>query len=102
MHESNSVLTLNLSMNLTDRPGGFQLQDLTRQALADKVDPPQLHLWEVLQALQKAKDDKRVKALYIRGGFMPSGYGCGYASIQELLLESKISKNRKACHRLHA
>ena len=23
----------------------------------------------VLQALQKAKDDKRVKALYIRGGF---------------------------------
>ena len=55
VHESNSVLTLNLSMNLTDRRGGFQLQDLTRQALADKVDPPQLHLWEFFKLCKKPK-----------------------------------------------
>lgn len=84
-HQPDSILTLNLTMNLTDRPGGFGFEELTRQALTDEQEPPQMHLWEVLQALQKAKSDPKVKALYIKGGFMPSGYGCGYATIQELL-----------------
>ena len=84
-HVSDSILTLDLSMNLTDRPSGFRLEDLTRQALTEKTNPPQLHLWEVLKALEKAKEDPKVEALFIRGGFLPSGYGCGYATIHELL-----------------
>ena len=56
-------------MNLTDRPGGFRLEDLTRQALTEETNPPQLHLWEVLKALEKAKEDPKVEALFIRGGF---------------------------------
>jgi len=84
-HEPDSILTLNLTMNLTDRPGGMGIEDLTRQALTDEQEPPQMHLWEVLQALKKAKSDPKVKALFIEGGFMPSGYGCGYATVQELV-----------------
>ncbi len=84
-HQPDSILTLDLSMNLTDRPSGFRLEDLTRQALTEEVEPPQLHLWEVLKALEKAKDDPKVNALFVRGGFIPSGYGCGYASICELI-----------------
>ena len=68
-HQPDSILTLNLTMNLTDRPGGFGFEELTRQALTDEQEPPQMHLWEVLQALQKAKSDPKVKALYIKGGF---------------------------------
>ena len=84
-HDPDSILTLSLSMNLTDRPGGFRLEDLTRQALTEEAEPPQLHLYEVLEALKKAKTDPKVKALFISGGFVPSGYGCGYASIHEFI-----------------
>lgn len=94
-HEEESILTLNLSMNLTDRPSGVRLEDLTRQALTDEVDPPQLHLWEVLKALEKAQSDPKVKALFIRGGFIPSGYGCGYATIHELLKGIQKFKSSK-------
>ena len=84
-HDPDSILTLSLSTNLTDRPGGFRLEDLTRQALTEEAEPPQLHLYEVLEALKKAKTDPKVKALFISGGFVPSGYGCGYASIHEFI-----------------
>ena len=84
-HQPDSILTINLTMNLTDRPGGFGFEELTRQALTDEQEPPQMHLWEVLKALRKAKSDPKVNALFIKGGFMPSGYGCGYAAVQELL-----------------
>ena len=39
-HVADSILTLDLSMNLTDRPGGFRLEDLTRQALTEETTPP--------------------------------------------------------------
>jgi len=83
--EKDSFLVLDLSMNLTDRPSGVRLEDLTRQALVDEVKPPHFHLLEVLGALNKAAVDKRISGIFIKGGFMPSGYGCGYESVSELV-----------------
>ena len=83
--ENGSFLVLDLRMNLTDRPGGFQVEDLTRQALTDRAAPPTFHLLEVLQALKKAARDKKIAGVFIQGGFAPSGYGCGYGSILELI-----------------
>ena len=80
-----SFLVLDLSMNLTDRPSGFTIEDLTREALTDEKKPPQFHLREVLQAIKKAEGDKMIRGIFIKGGFMPSGYGCGYSAIQELI-----------------
>ena len=80
-----SFLVLNLSMNLTDRPSGFTIEDLTREALTDEKKPPQFHLREVLQAIKKAEGDQNIKGIFIKGGFMPSGYGCGYSAVQELV-----------------
>ena len=36
MVEKDSFLVLNLSMNLTERPNGFRLDDLPRQALTNQ------------------------------------------------------------------
>ena len=80
-----SFLVLNLSMNLTDRPSGFTIEDLTREALTDEKKPPQFHLREVLQAIKKAEGDQNIRGIFIKGGFMPSGYGCGYSAVQELV-----------------
>ena len=83
--QEDSFLVLDLRMNLTDRPSGVRLEDLTRQALIDEVKPPQFHLLEVLGALRKAAVDKRITGIFIEGGFMPSGYGCGYQAVSELV-----------------
>ena len=83
--ERGSFLVLDLSMNLTDRPASMRLEDLTRQALTDQVDPPHYNLLEVLRAIRKAGKDDNIIGIYIEGGFLPSGYGCGYEAIRELL-----------------
>ena len=83
--EKGSFLVLDLSMNLTDRPASMRLEDLTRQALTDQVDPPHYNLLEVLRSLRKAKEDENIIGIFIEGGFLPSGYGCGYEAVRELV-----------------
>jgi protease IV len=83
--ENGSFLVLDLSMNLTDRPASMGLEDLTRQALTDQVDPPHYNLLEVLRAVRKAGKDEKIIGIYIEGGFLPSGYGCGYEAVCELV-----------------
>ena len=51
-----SFLVLDLTMNLTERPGGLTFEDVAEQALTDEVRPMQAHLLEVLDALRKAKN----------------------------------------------
>ncbi|MEE3060962.1 MAG: signal peptide peptidase SppA [Verrucomicrobiota bacterium] len=80
-----SILVIDLTMNLTDRPDDFRLDDLTREILTDESQPPQFHLLEVLQALERAGKDKRIEAILLKGSFRPSGYGCGYQAIGELM-----------------
>ena len=80
-----SILVIDLTMNLTDRPDDFRLDDLTREILTDESQPPQFHLLEVLQALERAGNDKRIEAILLKGSFRPSGYGCGYQAIGELM-----------------
>ena len=90
--EKDSFLVLNLSMNLTERPNGFRLDDLTRQALTNQGQPPQFHLLEVIRALDRASGDEKIKGVFIEGSFAPSGYGCGYQTILELIDALKFFK----------
>ena len=90
-----SFVVLDLSMNLTDRPNDFGLEDFTRQTLTNESTPPQLHLLEVLKALSKAREDPMIKGIFVRGGFIPSGFGCGYQAIRELLVGLNDFKQSK-------
>ena len=68
-------------MNLTDRPADVSFEDLTRQALADEEMVPAYHLKEVVEAIEAAAKEKKLKGIFVTGGFVPSGYGCGYETI---------------------
>ncbi|NDH17016.1 MAG: signal peptide peptidase SppA, partial [Opitutae bacterium] len=81
----NSFLVVDLTMNLTERPGGLTFEDVAEQALTEEVKPLQLHLLEVLDALKKAKKDPRIAGILIEGSFQPQDYGCGYATIREMI-----------------
>jgi protease-4 len=81
----NSFLVVDLTMNLTERPGGLTFEDVAEQALTEEVKPLQLHLLEVLEALKKAKKDPRITGILIEGSFQPQDYGCGYATIREMI-----------------
>jgi protease-4 len=87
-----SFLALDLSMNLTDRPAGFEIEDLTREALTNERKPPNFHLMEVIDAIKKAESDPNIVGIFISGSFMPDGYGCGYEAIHELLSSLKAFK----------
>ncbi|MGA0904277.1 MAG: signal peptide peptidase SppA, partial [Opitutales bacterium] len=81
----NSFLVVDLTMNLTERPGGLTFEDVAEQALTEEVKPLQLHLLEVLDAVKKAKKDPRIAGILIEGSFQPQDYGCGYATIREMI-----------------
>jgi len=87
-----SFLVLDLSMNLTDRPSGIKLEDLTREAITDERKPPSFHLKEVLDSIMKAETDPKICGIFIKGGFIPDGYGCGYSAIQELVAALEVFK----------
>jgi protease-4 len=63
----------------------MRLEDLTRQALTDQMDAPTYNLLEVLRVIRKAKKDEKIIGIFIEGGFVPSGYGCGYEAVRELV-----------------
>lgn len=80
-----SFLVLDLTMNLTERPGGLTFEDVAEQALTDEVRPMQAHLLEVLDALRKAKTDRRISGILVKGSFQPQDYGCGYSTVREMI-----------------
>jgi len=82
---SKSFLVVDLTMNLTERPGGLTFEDVAEQALTEEVKPAQAHLLEVLDALRKAKTDPRITGILVKGSFQPQDYGCGYSTIREMI-----------------
>jgi protease-4 len=82
---NSSFLVLDLTMNLTERPGGLTFEDVAEQALTDEAKPIQAHLLEVLDAIHKAKTDPQIAGILVEGSFQPMDYGCGYATIREMI-----------------
>lgn len=89
-----AVLVIDLSMNLTDRPTGYDVADLARRSLSGLEGGRRFHLLEVLRAIHRASGDKSVRGLFLTGSLQPEGYGCGYAALAEVgeaLLEFRKS-----------
>ncbi len=84
IHKS-SFLVLDLTMNLTERPGGQTFEDLAEEALTGERKPTQAHLLEILDAFRRAKDDNRIIGILVTGGFQPKDYGCGYSTVLEMI-----------------
>ena len=80
-----SFLVVDLTMNLTERPGGLTFEDVAEKAITEEAKPTQMHLLEVLDALHKAKSDPKIAGILVEGSFQPQDYGCGYATIREMI-----------------
>ena len=101
--KKDSFLVLDLTMNLTDRPADVSFEDLTRKALADEEMIPAYHLKKLLLPLRLLRK-KKLKGIFVTGGFVPSGYGCGYETILEFMkaLESFKQSGKKIIGYLHS
>ena len=65
---------------------------------------PAYHLKEVVEAIEAARERKKLKGIFVTGGFAPSGYGCGYETILEFIraLETFKQSGKKIIGYLHS
>ncbi len=72
----NSVLVLNLSGNLQERSEEDLMGSITGQSMASNIG-----LDDMLDGIQKAKDNKKIKGIYIEAGMFTAD---SYASLQAI------------------
>lgn len=77
-----SVLVFDLSLNVTDTNPSRSTSDAISEALAGD-DSDSVTLRDVLDSLDKARQDKRIVALYLDGS-RASGGGSGLATLKEV------------------
>ena len=77
-----AILTVDLSMNLTDTPPAKSLQDMMMEVISEEA-PPQYHVRDMIQTIERAANDRRIKGLLLHGSFTPMSYGCSYPALRE-------------------
>ncbi len=80
--EKGSFLVLDLNTNLTDAPSPFEGGGKLAGLLG--ADGNRLQLRLVLEALQRAQADGRIRGLLLTGNLQPQDYGSGYAALREV------------------
>jgi protease-4 len=81
--ERGSILTFDMSLNVTDSPEHATATS-PLGSLGGGDDNKAVTLRTLTRGLQKAAKDDRIKALLLTGSFDPSDYGTGYAALKEL------------------
>jgi len=81
--QRNSILVFDMSLNVTDAPEHASSVN-PLGALTGGDTSKSVTLRSLTLALEKAAKDDRIKALFLQGSFEPSGYGTGYACLNEL------------------
>jgi signal peptide peptidase SppA len=79
-----TILTLDLSMDLTERAGGLDPAQALEDALTGYAPARAVPLHSLLRGLEGAATDPRIVGLYLYGSLTPRGYGSGYAALREL------------------
>lgn len=82
---SSAVLRVNLTMNLIDTPPTMDLAELIGQ-FSDEPPLLEVNIHDLIETINRAKTDRRIKALLIEGSFQPMNYGCSYPVLNELRL----------------
>lgn len=82
--EQDSILTLDLSQEITDSIAPTEPSALLGAALSGNRPGNSVPLRSVLEGLQKAAKDGRIKGLLIHGSIEPVGSGSGFATLREV------------------
>jgi protease-4 len=88
--EENSMLVLDLSVEIQDTQPASTTSEAIEQALSDD-DAATIALRTVLQTLEKAAEDDRIAGLYIKG--RPGSTTTGYATLREVRRALEAFKN---------
>ncbi len=78
-----SVLVFDMNANIQDRPVSLTQEQVINEALG-RGGPKDYSLRSVLDALEAASDDMRIKALYLKGSLHSRNYGSGFAALKEV------------------
>jgi protease-4 len=78
-----SILILDLSMNLKDTPPRMGFEEIVQEVIEDNVIPT-YHLQDLVETIERAKNDSRISGILLQGSFIPRDYGSSYPSIHEL------------------
>lgn len=80
--EEGSLLVIDISRNLPDTPPVMDLPLAIRKALQD-TPTNVTYLYEMLETVERAAQDDRIRGIYLTGSFNPQGLGSSYAAIRE-------------------
>ena len=78
-----AVLVFDMSANIADSPAQGSSDQLIAE-ITGSGGPQRLELRKVLDAIEAAATDDRIKAIYLEGSFMPMNYGSGYGALLEV------------------
>jgi protease-4 len=80
---SGSVLVFDMSANIADAPSQGSSDELVAE-ITGGGGPRRLELRKVIDAIDAAATDERIKAIFLEGSFSPSNYGSGYGALLEV------------------
>jgi len=93
--EDDSVLVMDLSVEITDSQPASTAGEVIGEALSGASGPETIALRTVLDAIRRAADDDRIVGLYLTNNVQSTGLGSGLATLKEVrtaLLEFKESE----------
>lgn len=85
--QDNSVLEINLTGTLSERK-----EDNPLASLIGNPNTNNISLENVLKAIKKAKEEEKIKGIYIQGGFMTGATPAMIQEIRDALVDFKESK----------
>jgi len=80
---SGSVLVFDMSANIADAPSQGSSDELVAELMGGS-GPRRLELRKVVDAIDAAATDDRIKAIFLEGSFQPSNYGTGFGALLEV------------------
>jgi protease IV len=81
--QRDSMLVFDLSVNIQDSPTAQTGEQIIAEVFGGG-GPATLQLRQVVDAIDAAAQDKRIKGVYLHGSLIPTSYGSGYAAIGEV------------------
>lgn len=81
--EKGSILVMDLAMNLSDKPSAGDPLSVITGALSGEIRQS-VSLRQVLNGLEKAKQDSDIQGLLIEGNLVTEGYGGSFATLREV------------------
>ena len=91
--ETGSILTIDLGIPITDAPPALDPADLILQSLLND-GAKTTHLYKLLETLESATNDPRIKGIYLHGNYTPHENSTGYAGLREV--RDKLLEFRKS------